>query len=102
MRNKVSILVISICAILILTLAFSTDSFARKKRIIFGGGPSGGTFQVVANGIQVYKPVKAVEEFSTNIRGFYRKFEKNERRQAADERGVCRGSLQRKRGNADR
>jgi TRAP transporter TAXI family solute receptor len=42
---------------------FSADSFA-KKRIIFGGGPAGGTFQVVANGIQVYKPVKAVEEFT--------------------------------------
>ena len=63
MRNKFSIIVISICAILMLTLAFSTDSFA-KKRVIFGGGPSGGTFQVVANGIQVYKPVKAIEAFS--------------------------------------
>jgi TRAP transporter TAXI family solute receptor len=46
-----------------LTLAFSTDSFA-KKRVIFGGGPSGGTFQVVANSIQVYKPVKAIEGFT--------------------------------------
>ncbi|MBW2706460.1 MAG: TAXI family TRAP transporter solute-binding subunit [Deltaproteobacteria bacterium] len=32
--------------------------------MVFGGGPAGGTFQVVANGIQVYKPVKAVEEFT--------------------------------------
>jgi TRAP transporter TAXI family solute receptor len=64
MRNKFSIVIIGICAFLMITLVFSTDSFARKKRIIFGGGPAGGTFQVVANGIQVYKPVKAIEEFS--------------------------------------
>jgi TRAP transporter TAXI family solute receptor len=46
-----------------ITLTFSGTAFA-KKRIIFGGGPAGGTFQVVANAIQVYKPVKAVQEFS--------------------------------------
>jgi TRAP transporter TAXI family solute receptor len=45
------------------TLAFSGTAFAAK-RVIFGGGPAGGTFQVVANGIQVYKPVKAVKEFT--------------------------------------
>ncbi|MGD1974276.1 MAG: TAXI family TRAP transporter solute-binding subunit [Desulfobacterales bacterium] len=64
MRNKFSIVIICICAFLAITLVFSTDSFARKTRVIFGGGPAGGTFQVVANGIQVYKPIKSVEEFS--------------------------------------
>jgi hypothetical protein len=39
------------------------DSFA-KKRIVFGGGPAGGTFQVVANAVQVYKPVKEIKDFS--------------------------------------
>lgn len=29
-----------------------------KERIVFGGGPAGGTFQVVANAIQVYDPIK--------------------------------------------
>jgi len=33
------------------------------KRIVFGGGPAGGTFQVVANAIQVYDPVKDIKEF---------------------------------------
>jgi TRAP transporter TAXI family solute receptor len=33
-------------------------------RIVFGGGPAGGTFQVVANAIQTYKPVKAIEDFT--------------------------------------
>ena len=42
---------------------FSSDAFA-KKRITFGGGPAGGTFQVVANGVQVYKPVKALKDFT--------------------------------------
>jgi TRAP transporter TAXI family solute receptor len=46
-----------------LTFTFSADAVA-KKRIVFGGGPAGGTFQVVANAVQVYKPVKAIEEFS--------------------------------------
>ncbi len=52
-------LVVLICA-----LVFSAEAFAYKKRIVFGGGPAGGTFQVVANGIQVYKPVKAIKTFS--------------------------------------
>ena len=59
MRNKYFTTVVVIFASLMLFLAFSADAFA-KKRIVFGGGPSGGTFQVVANGIQVYKPVKAI------------------------------------------
>jgi TRAP transporter TAXI family solute receptor len=64
MRRKFFTVIIGICAFSMITFAFSADSFARKKRIIFGGGPAGGTFQVVANAIQVYKPVKAIEEFS--------------------------------------
>jgi TRAP transporter TAXI family solute receptor len=62
MKNKY-VAIFSICAFVMITLAFSGTAFA-KKRVIFGGGPAGGTFQVVANGIQVYKPVKAVKEFT--------------------------------------
>lgn len=50
-------------AFVAMTFVFSTAAFA-KTRIVFGGGPAGGTFQVVANAIQVYKPVKAQKEFS--------------------------------------
>jgi TRAP transporter TAXI family solute receptor len=60
MKNKLFTILIAIC---VLTLAFSGSAFA-KERIIFGGGPAGGTFQVVANGIQVFDPVKASENFS--------------------------------------
>jgi TRAP transporter TAXI family solute receptor len=63
MRNKLFTVIMGICAFSMITFGFSADSFA-KKRVIFGGGPAGGTFQVVANAIQVYKPVKAIEEFS--------------------------------------
>lgn len=63
MKNKYSVLIVSICTFLMITFAFSADSFALKKRIVFGGGPAGGTYQVVANGIQIYKPVKAIKEF---------------------------------------
>jgi len=62
MRHSFITALIGICGVFILILGFSSDSFA-KKRIVFGGGPAGGTFQVVANGIQVYKPVKAIKEF---------------------------------------
>jgi len=34
------------------------------RKLVFGGGPAGGTFQVVANAIQTYKPVKDIEEFT--------------------------------------
>jgi len=64
MRNKFFAITIGICAVLAITLTFSTDAFAGKKRLVFGGGPAGGTFQVVANAMQVYKPIKAVKEFS--------------------------------------
>ncbi len=63
MRHKLLAVIIGGCAFLMIIFSFSADSFA-KKRIIFGGGPAGGTFQVVANAIQVYKPVKAIKEFS--------------------------------------
>jgi len=45
-----------------MTLTPLDEAFA-KDRIVFGGGPAGGTFQVVANAIQTYKPVKAIDEF---------------------------------------
>jgi len=48
---------------MVMTFATAADSQA-KERIVFGGGPAGGTFQVVANAIQVYKPVKAMADFT--------------------------------------
>jgi len=48
--------------IAVVSMAFCQSAFA-KERIVFGGGPAGGTFQVVANAIQVYKPMKEVAEF---------------------------------------
>ncbi len=46
----------------IFTGMLSTNSMAAK-RLVFSGGPAGGTFQVVANAIQVYGPVKASKDF---------------------------------------
>ncbi len=63
MKNKYFTLTIAVCALLALTLVFTGTSIA-KSRVIFGGGPAGGTFQVVANAIQVYKPVKEVGDFT--------------------------------------
>ncbi len=41
-------------------VALATPALA-KERIVFGGGPAGGTFQTVANAIQVYDPVKNLD-----------------------------------------
>jgi TRAP transporter TAXI family solute receptor len=35
-----------------------------EERIVFGGGPAGGTFQVVANAVQVYEPIKNLEGYN--------------------------------------
>jgi uncharacterized protein len=53
----------AICLSTVLTFAAASDSYA-KKRIVFGGGPAGGTFQVMANAIQVYKPIKEIADFT--------------------------------------
>ena len=39
------------------------DTALAAKRMVFGGGPAGGTFQVVANAIQTYGPVKESEDY---------------------------------------
>ena len=38
-------------------------SALAAERMVFGGGPAGGTFQVVANAIQTYGPVKESEDY---------------------------------------
>ncbi|OQY53560.1 MAG: C4-dicarboxylate ABC transporter substrate-binding protein [Desulfobacteraceae bacterium 4572_88] len=63
MGKKFFNVTIAICAVMAVSFAFSADAFAGK-RIVFGGGPAGGTFQVVANAIQVYKPVKDIKDFT--------------------------------------
>ncbi|MBF0257400.1 MAG: TAXI family TRAP transporter solute-binding subunit [Desulfamplus sp.] len=62
--------IISVCDILffcILTLSINLSMFAApaysKEKIIFGGGPAGGTFQIVANAIQSFKPIKDAAGF---------------------------------------
>ncbi len=64
MNKKRRFLSIGILALLVTSLATSTAVFAAKKRIVFGGGPAGGTFQVVANAIQVYDPIKNLEGYN--------------------------------------
>ncbi len=49
-------------ALLIAAMALPSG-VAAKERIVFTGGPAGGTFQVVANAMQVYKPIKASKDF---------------------------------------
>jgi TRAP transporter TAXI family solute receptor len=62
MRKNVFRITVAVCAVLALTVVFAGTTFA-KERVIFAGGPAGGTFQVVANAIQVYKPIKDVKDW---------------------------------------
>jgi TRAP transporter TAXI family solute receptor len=59
MNQTLKIAVISLCVVAI-AIAFAPNVFA-KKLIIFAGGPAGGTFQVVAQAISIYKPIKALD-----------------------------------------
>ncbi len=58
MKSKHVAAAFGIGVIVAIALAFTPSAFA-KTRVVFGGGPAGGTFQVVANAMQVYKPIKA-------------------------------------------
>ncbi|MCB2261714.1 MAG: TAXI family TRAP transporter solute-binding subunit [Candidatus Thiosymbion ectosymbiont of Robbea hypermnestra] len=49
-------------ALLIGTLTVPSVGLAGK-RVVFGGGPAGGTFQIVANAIQTYGPVKKSRDY---------------------------------------
>lgn len=55
--------------ILAATLALSLAGLAQptvshaKRMLVFAGGPAGGTFQVVANAVQTYKPVKMMKKY---------------------------------------
>lgn len=40
----------------------AADLAQAAKRLVFGGGPAGGTFQVVANAVQIYGPIKAMKD----------------------------------------
>ena len=63
MKNKILGVLATSFACAMLVVGSGTDAEAGKKRVVFGGGPAGGTFQVVANAIQVYKPVKSADDY---------------------------------------
>ena len=52
----------------LLALAASLPASAPAgKRMVFGGGPAGGTFQIVANAIQTFGPIKASEDYTIKV-----------------------------------
>jgi TRAP transporter TAXI family solute receptor len=63
MSTKKTPLLIAGAALLSCALTLPTAALAAK-RMVFGGGPAGGTFQVVANAIQTYDPVKESKEYT--------------------------------------
>lgn len=61
--KKLVALMTALSLSILFNLVNADDSLA-KKRIVFGGGPAGGTFQIVANAVQTYPPVQDIEEFT--------------------------------------
>jgi TRAP transporter TAXI family solute receptor len=61
--NLVAVFALATVLAVGMSVASPSDAHA-KNRYIFGGGPAGGTFQVVANAVQVYKPIKDNKNFS--------------------------------------
>jgi TRAP-type uncharacterized transport system substrate-binding protein len=56
--------IVSACVFVLATAGLVSPGTAlAKERVVFSGGPAGGTFQVVANAMQVYKPMKASKDF---------------------------------------
>ena len=51
-------------AVLLASLVAQPVPVLAGERMVFGGGPAGGTFQIVANSIQTYGPVKASEDYT--------------------------------------
>ena len=62
MKQKHLITTMGVVLLFAISMIFCSASFA-KERIVFGGGPAGGTFQVVANGIQVFDGIKSISDF---------------------------------------
>lgn len=54
---------VTLSAALLATAVSLPMSAQAKERVVFSGGPAGGTFQVVANAMQVYKPIKESKDF---------------------------------------
>jgi len=63
MRSKKKPFMITGAALLGCALALPNAALAGK-RMVFGGGPAGGTFQIVANAIQTYDPVKESKDYT--------------------------------------
>ena len=62
MNNVCRAILAGSAALLTCAVAMSTAT-AAGQRMVFGGGPAGGTFQIVANAIQTYGPVKASGDY---------------------------------------
>lgn len=50
--------------IIFIVMFSGTASFAKKQRIIFGGGPPGGSFDIFAHSLQIYPSIKALENIA--------------------------------------
>ena len=57
------VLLIGSTALLAFAVSLSANAPAGK-RMVFGGGPAGGTFQIVANAIQTFGPIKASADYT--------------------------------------
>ncbi len=62
MKFKFSSFLAGVLAAFAVAISYSSP-LSAAERIVFTGGPAGGTFQTVANAIQVYGPIKKEKSF---------------------------------------
>jgi len=53
---------------LFLAVLWPASAFCAKEQIIFGGGLNGGTFHVMAKGVEMHQPVKALYKYDITAR----------------------------------
>lgn len=62
MKKKQILVILTLFSLVALPLLSPAPAQA-KKLLVFAGGPAGGTFQVVANAVQTYKPIKSLKDY---------------------------------------
>lgn len=62
MKKSFSAILAGVFAFAFMIVAHPAESHA-KRMLVFAGGPAGGTFQIVANAVQTYKPIKKMKNY---------------------------------------
>jgi len=66
-KKNIRLALIIFCTCLLPTLSYVPPALALKKNLVFQGGPTGGTFQQVAEAIEAYPEIKTLSTVSVTV-----------------------------------